>query len=64
MRDYNNFNFSRLAVVKGKSFGSHSIFPAISPILTEAGLDVSQLEEVTLLLFSFYRKLINFIEIK
>jgi len=36
-----------LSVVKAKSFGSATIFPAIAPILTEAGLDVSQLEEVT-----------------
>jgi hypothetical protein len=35
-----------LSVVKAKSFGSATIFPAIAPILTEAGLDVSQLEEV------------------
>ncbi len=36
----------RLAVVKAKPFGGQFIFPAITPLLIEAGLDVDKLEEV------------------
>ena len=43
-----NYHFlhARLAVIKAKPFGGQFIFPAITPLLIEAGLDVEKLEEV------------------